>query len=39
MLGPNRDSHGCVSFKDYNAFIDACQNKGIKKLAVVARID
>jgi hypothetical protein len=39
MLGPNGDSNGCVSFKDYYAFLDAYKNKGIKKLAVVARID
>ena len=39
MLGPNGDSNGCVSFRDYNAFLDAYRNKGIRKLAVVARID
>jgi hypothetical protein len=39
MLGPNGDSNGCVSFKDYYAFLDAYKNKGIKKLAVVTRID
>jgi hypothetical protein len=38
MLGPNGDSNGCVSFKDYNAFLSAYHNQGIKKLAVVARI-
>jgi len=38
MLGPNGDSNGCVSFKDYNAFLNAYQNQGIKKLAVVAKI-
>jgi hypothetical protein len=38
MLGPNGDSNGCVSFKDYNAFLNAYRNQGIKKLAVVARI-
>jgi hypothetical protein len=38
MLGPNGDSNGCVSFKDYNAFLNAYHNQGIKKLAVVARI-
>ena len=37
MLGPNGDSNGCVSFKDY-AFPDAYKNKGIKKLAVVTRV-
>jgi hypothetical protein len=39
MLGPNGDSNGCVSFKDYNAFLNAYRNQGIRKLAVVARID
>src|SRR6516165_6946005 len=39
MLGPNGDSNGCVSFKDYNAFVNAYRNQGIKKLAVVARIE
>jgi hypothetical protein len=39
MLGPNGDSNGCVSFKDYNAFLNAYRNQGIKRLAVVARID
>jgi len=39
MLGPNGDSNGCVSFKDYNAFLNAYRNQGIKRLAVVARVD
>jgi Protein of unknown function (DUF2778) len=39
MLGPNGDSNGCVSFKDYYAFLEAYKNKGIRKLAVLARID
>ncbi|MDU3099288.1 MAG: DUF2778 domain-containing protein, partial [Bradyrhizobium sp.] len=39
MLGPNGDSNGCVSFRDYYAFLDAYKNKGIRKLAVLARID
>lgn len=39
MLGPNGDSNGCVSFKDYNAFLDAYRNRGIKRLAVVARVE
>ena len=38
MLGPNGDSNGCVSFKDYYAFLDAYRNKGILRLAVLARI-
>jgi hypothetical protein len=39
MLGPNGDSNGCVSFKDYQAFLRAFQNGQVKRLAVVARID
>jgi hypothetical protein len=39
MLGPNGDSNGCVSFKDYNAFLNSYRNQGIKKLAVVAKIE
>ena len=38
MLGPNGDSNGCVSFKDYDAFLRAYQSGEIKKLAVVARL-
>jgi hypothetical protein len=38
MLGPNGDSNGCVSVKDYNALLRAYQNGLIKKLAVVARL-
>jgi hypothetical protein len=39
MLGPNGDSNGCVSFRDYKAFLSAYRNQGIKRLAVVARVD
>jgi hypothetical protein len=39
MLGPNGDSNGCVSFKDYYAFLDAYRNRGIKRLAVLARVE
>jgi hypothetical protein len=39
MLGPNGDSNGCVSFKDYNAFLNAYKNGEIKRLAVVSRLD
>ena len=36
MLGPNGDSNGCVSFKDYDKFL-AAYNKGeVKRLVVVA---
>ena len=39
MLGGNGQSNGCVSFKDYYAFLDAYKNKGIRKLAVLARVE
>jgi hypothetical protein len=39
MLGSAGASNGCVSFRDYNAFLNAYHNQGIRKLAVVARID
>jgi hypothetical protein len=39
MLGPNGDSNGCVSFRDYNAFLNAYRSQGIRKLAVVARVE
>lgn len=37
MLGPNGDSNGCVSFKNYDAFLRAFQSGGVKRLAVVAQ--
>ena len=39
MLGPNGESNGCVSCRDYNAFLNAYRNQGIKKLAVVTSIE
>lgn len=36
MLGPNGDSNGCVSFKDYNAFLKAYQRGEVRRLVVVA---
>jgi len=36
MLGPNGDSNGCVSFKNYDAFLQAFQNGAVKRLVVVA---
>lgn len=38
MLGPNGDSNGCVSFRNYEAFLRAYQNGKVKRLAVVARL-
>jgi hypothetical protein len=39
MLGGTGQSNGCVSFKDYYAFLDAYRSKGIRKLAVIASVD
>ena len=39
MLGPNGDSFGCVSLKDYDQFLQAYQNGQVKKLVVVAKLD
>ena len=39
MLGPNGDSNGCVSFKDYDAFLQAYKSHEITRLAVVERLD
>jgi hypothetical protein len=38
MLGPGGDSNGCVSFKDYDAFLQAFQNGRVKRLAVVGSV-
>jgi hypothetical protein len=38
MLGSSGQSNGCVSFKDYYAFLDAYRNKGIRRLAVLAKV-
>lgn len=37
MLGPNGDSNGCVSFRDYNRFLQAFASGEVKRLAVVAK--
>ena len=39
MLGPNGDSNGCVSIKDYDAFLQAYKDGQVKRLAVVAKMD
>jgi hypothetical protein len=39
MLGPNGQSNGCVSFKDYETFLDAFKAGKITRLAVLARLD
>ncbi|WP_334433004.1 DUF2778 domain-containing protein [Bradyrhizobium sp. AZCC 1610] len=35
LLGPNGDSNGCVSIKDYDRFLAAYQNGEVKRLVVV----
>ncbi|WP_291860260.1 DUF2778 domain-containing protein [Bradyrhizobium sp.] len=39
MLGPSGQSNGCISFKDYYAFLDAYRKGGIKRIAVVAKVE
>lgn len=39
MLGPNGDSNGCVSFRNYDAFLQAYRSQRVKRLAVVAHLD
>lgn len=39
LLGPRGDSNGCVSFKDYEAFLRAYKNNEIRRLVVVAKLD
>ena len=39
MLGPNGDSNGCVSFRNYNAFLQAYLGQKIKRLAVVTHLE
>jgi Protein of unknown function (DUF2778) len=38
MLGPNGDSNGCVSIKNYEKFLKAFSNGEVKRLVVVPRI-
>jgi hypothetical protein len=38
MLGPNGDSNGCVSIRNYDMFLKAFQNGEIKRLVVVASL-
>lgn len=39
MLGPNGDSNGCVSFRDYEKFLRAYKTNEVKRLVVVAKLD
>jgi hypothetical protein len=38
MLGPNGDSNGCVSIKDYDRFLQAYRNGEVKRLVVVPNL-
>jgi Protein of unknown function (DUF2778) len=38
LLGPNGDSFGCVSFRNYDVFLQAFKEQKIKHLAVVASL-
>jgi Protein of unknown function (DUF2778) len=38
MLGPNGDSNGCVSIKNYDKFLKAFGNGEVKRLVVVPRL-
>jgi Protein of unknown function (DUF2778) len=38
MLGPNGDSNGCVSVRDYDSFLAAYQHGDFKRLAVVPNL-
>jgi len=38
MLGAEGDSNGCISFRDYNAFLRAYRNGQVSKVVVVTRL-
>ena len=38
MLGPNGDSNGCVSIKEYDRFLAAYQNGEVRRLVVVPNL-
>jgi hypothetical protein len=39
MLGPNGDSNGCVSLKDYPKFLAAFKRGEVERIVVVAKLD
>jgi type VI secretion system (T6SS) effector TldE1-like protein len=39
LLGPNGQSHGCVSFRNYPAFLQAFLKGEVKRMVVVARLE
>jgi hypothetical protein len=38
LMGPSGDSNGCVSFKDYDAFLKSFSNGDVKRLVVVKSV-
>ena len=38
MLGPRGDLNGCISFRDYDRFLQAYLRGDIKRLVVVASL-
>ncbi len=38
MLGARGDSNGCISFKNYDAFLRAFKNGSVKRMVVVAKL-
>jgi ribosomal protein L21E len=38
MLGPNGDSNGCISIKDYDRFLKAYNNGEVTRIVVVPSI-
>jgi hypothetical protein len=39
MLGPSGQSNGCISFKDYDEFLDAFKAGKVNRIAVIAKLD
>ena len=39
LLGPRGDSNGCISFKDYDTFLEAYKSGKVKRMVVVASLD
>jgi hypothetical protein len=39
LLGPRGDSNGCVSFRDYETFLQAYKSGKVKRMVVVASLD
>jgi Protein of unknown function (DUF2778) len=39
MLGPNGDSNGCISFREYDKFLQAYRRGEVKRIVVVAKLD